>query len=100
TGFKDRLDNALRHLVDTNRPVRHIILLTDGDTNRSSEDHLDLIAALARDDITVTTIRIGSDTGNLELLQQISRETGGEFHHVADATAVPQLLIRHTRRLM
>jgi Ca-activated chloride channel family protein len=100
TDFKDALDIARRNLVEANRPVRHIILLTDGDTNRRSDDHADLIAALARDDVTVTTIRIGSDTGNLELLQQISRETGGEFHHVADATALPQLMIRDTRRLI
>jgi len=100
TDFKDALDIARRNLVEAGRPVRHIILLTDGDTNRRSDDHLDLIAALARDDITVTTIRIGSDTGNLELLQQISHETGGEFHHVADATSLPQLMIRDTRRLI
>jgi Mg-chelatase subunit ChlD len=100
TDFKDALDIARRNLVEADRPVRHIILLTDGDTNRRSDDHLDLIAALSRDDITVTTIRIGSDTGNLELLQQISRETGGEFHHVADATSLPQLMIRDTRRLI
>src|SRR5262249_7502105 len=81
-------------------PVRHIILLTDGDTNRRSDDHLDLIAGLARDEITVTTIRIGSDTGNVELLQKISHETGGEFHHVPEATALPQLMIRDTRRLI
>ena len=68
-----------------NRPVRHVILLTDGDTNRRSDDHQDLIADLARDEITVTAIRIGHDTGNLELLERIARETGGEFHHVDDA---------------
>src|SRR5262249_47655297 len=59
-----------------------------------------LIAALARDDITVTTIRIGDDTGNLELLELISHDTGGEFHHIADVGALPQLMIRDTRRLM
>jgi Ca-activated chloride channel family protein len=100
TDFKDALDIARRNLVNADRAVRHIILLTDGDTNRRSDDHFDLIAALARDEITVTSIRIGSDTGNLDLLQQISRETGGEFHHVADATALPQLMIRDTRRLI
>ena len=80
--------------------MRHVILLTDGDTNRRSVDHDDLIAQLARDEITVTAIRIGSDTGNLELLRRIAATTGGEFHHVADATALPQLMIRDTRRLI
>jgi Mg-chelatase subunit ChlD len=100
TDFKEALDIARRGLVASGRRVRHIILLTDGDTNRRADDHLDLIASLARDDVTVTTIRIGSDTVNLELLQQISSETGGEFHHVAEVAALPQLMIRDTRRLI
>src|SRR5262249_11694091 len=100
TDFKEALDMARRDLVASGRRVRHIILLTDGDTNRRADDHVDLIAALARDDITVTAIRIGSDTVNLDLLKQISSQTSGEFHHVADVAALPQLMIRDTRRLI
>ncbi len=100
TDFKDALDDARRHLIESGRRVRHIILLTDGDTNRGAEDHVELIAALARAEITVTTIRIGSDDANLELLDAISRATGGEFHHVERVQALPQLMIRDTQRLM
>ncbi|MGH7893950.1 MAG: VWA domain-containing protein, partial [Candidatus Binatia bacterium] len=100
TDFKEALDIARRHLIESGRRVRHIILLTDGDTNRSAEDHATLIAALARADITVTTIRIGSDTINLDLLDAISRATGGEFHHVEKVQMLPQLMIRDTQRLM
>lgn len=100
TDFKDALDIARRHLIESGRRVRHIILLTDGDTNRGAEDHVELIAALARAEVTVTTIRIGSDTVNLDLLDAISRATGGEFHHVEQVQALPQLMIRDTQRLM
>ena len=100
TDFKDALDIARRSLVDSGRRVRHVILLTDGDTNRHPEDHVELIAALARAEITVTTIRIGSDTVNLELLKTISRATGGEFHHVEHVEALPQLMLRDARRLI
>ncbi len=100
TDFKEALDTARRHLVESGRRVRHIILLTDGDTNRAAEEHVELIAALARADITVTTIRIGDDTVNLELLDAISRATGGEFHHVEHVQTLPQLMIRDTQRLM
>ncbi|TMB46040.1 MAG: VWA domain-containing protein [Deltaproteobacteria bacterium] len=100
TDFKDALDIARRNLVESGRRVRHVILLTDGDTNRHPEDHAELIAALARAEITVTTIRIGSDTINLELLKTISRATGGEFHHVEHVEALPQLMLRDTRRLI
>ncbi len=100
TDFKEALDDARRHLIESGRRVRHIILLTDGDTNRGAEDHVDLIAALARAEITVTTIRIGDDAANLELLDAISRATGGEFHHVEQVQSLPQLMIRDTQRLM
>lgn len=100
TDFKDALDDARRHLIESGRRVRHIILLTDGDTNRGAEDHVELIAALSRADITVTTIRIGDDNANLELLDAISRGTGGDFHHVEQVQALPQLMIRDTQRLM
>ena len=100
TDFKDALDIARRNLVASGRRVRHVILLTDGDTNRHAEDHVELIARLAADGITVTTIRIGDDTVNLELLQTISRATGGAFHHVEHLEALPQLMISDTRRLI
>jgi Mg-chelatase subunit ChlD len=100
TDFKEALDIARRHLLDSGRSVRHIILLTDGDTNRGADDHGSLITALARAEITVTTIRVGSDTINVALLESISRATGGEFHHVAHAAALPQLMMRDAQRLL
>ena len=100
TDFKAALDAARRSLIAAGRRVRHVILLTDGDTNRSAADHDDLIADLARDDVTVTTIRIGDDTVNLDLLNRISRATGGAFHHVEDVQALPQLMISDTQHLM
>lgn len=100
TDFKDALDIARRHLIESGRRVRHVILLTDGDTNRGAEDHATLIAELARAEITVTTIRIGADTVNLDLLDAISRATGGEFHHVENVQALPQLMIRDAQRLL
>lgn len=100
TDFKEALEIARRNLVASGRPVRHIILLTDGDSNRSAEDHAGVIAALAKAQITVTSIRIGSDTVNLDLLDAISRATGGMFHHVEDVQQLPQLMIRDAQRLM
>ena len=100
TDFKDALDIARRNLIDSGRGVRHIILLTDGDTNRGADDHSGVIAALTRGEITVTTIRVGSDTINVELLEHISRATGGAFHHIARAEALPTLMMRDAQRLV
>jgi Ca-activated chloride channel family protein len=100
TDFKDALELALKGLLATEHRVRHVILLTDGDTNRRTEDHYQVIDALARADVTVTTIRIGDDTANLELLHAIAGATGGQFHHIERVQALPQLMISDARRLI
>jgi Mg-chelatase subunit ChlD len=98
TDFKDALQTALAELVASPSRIRHVILLTDGDTNRHANDHVDLIGDYARAGVSITAVRIGADAANLELLQRIARETGGEFHHVESLQALPQIMIRDAQR--
>jgi Ca-activated chloride channel homolog len=98
TDFKAALEIATAQLVQSGLKTLHIILLTDGDTNRGVADHLPVIQAMARLGISVTTIRIGDDNVNLEFLQQISRDTGGRFYHVEDIEMLPQLIVSDTRQ--
>ncbi|MFQ5667506.1 MAG: glutamine amidotransferase, partial [Candidatus Binatia bacterium] len=79
---------------------KHVILLTDGDTNRGAADHYPLIAALEQAGISVTTIRIGDDTVNLELLHDISSRTAGAFYHVENVETLPQLLLKDTTQTL
>lgn len=100
TDFFEALEDARRQLLAARVGRKHIILLTDGDTNRAAADHYPLIERLARDEISVTTIRIGTNDVNLQLLQDISQRTGGQFHHVVDVTLLPELMQRDTTRAM
>ncbi len=100
TDFYHALEAAADQLSRSRRSIRHIILLTDGDTNRSPTDHYPLIKTIAQRQISITTIRIGSDTVNLQLLSYMSEKTGGRFYHVEDATMLPQLLVRDTRQTL
>ncbi len=100
TDFYRALEAAADQLSRSRRAIRHIILLTDGDTNRSPTDHYPLIKTIAQRQISITTIRIGSDTVNLQLLSYMSEKTGGRFYHVEDATMLPQLLVRDTRQTL
>ncbi len=97
TDFKASLEIAAAQLTASGFDVRHIILLTDGDTNRGAADHVPLIQSLTRIGISVTTIRIGDDDVNLGLLQDISSQTGGRFYHVEDIERLPQLIVNDTR---
>ena len=98
TDFYDALESARRQLAAARLATKHIMLLTDGDTNRPAAAHESLIAALAADGISVTTIRIGDDTINLNLLRELAARTGGQFHHVENARQLPELLLRDTSR--
>jgi Ca-activated chloride channel family protein len=101
TDFYDALVSARRQLEESRVNRRHIILLTDGDTNRADMDEYDrLLDDMVAARISITTVRIGDDTVNLKLLHSISGRTGGEFHHVADAQMLPDLMLRDTTRAL
>jgi Mg-chelatase subunit ChlD len=100
TDFKDALEIAQREILQSGIPVRQIILLTDGDTNRQYHDHDGLIADFANEHIPVSTIRIGPDLANLRLLQDFAQATGGVFYRVQDIEKLPLLLVGLTREAM
>ena len=98
TDFKEALEIAGAQLAAGELRVRHIILLTDGDSNRGASEHDALVANLASLQISVTTLRIGLDDVNLELLRNISQKTQGTFYHVANLNELPDLLVRDAQR--
>ncbi len=100
TDFYGALQNAADQLSQARGVIRHILLITDGDSNRAAADHYPLVATVAQRQITLTTIRIGSDTVNLQLLSDMSKRTGGRFYHVEDVETLPQLLIKDTKQVM
>ncbi len=97
TDFKEALEIAEREILASGIPVRQVILLTDGDTNRPYHDHDQLIADYAHEHIPVSTIRIGPDLANLRLLQDFARATGGTFYRVQDIEKLPLLMVGLTR---
>lgn len=100
TDFKEALEVAEREMLASGIPVRMVILLTDGDTNRPYHDHDQLIRNYAREQIPVSTIRIGPDLANLRLLQDFAHATGGSFYRVQDIEKLPLLMVGLTREAM
>jgi Ca-activated chloride channel family protein len=100
TDFKDALEIAEKEILDSKIAVRQVFLLTDGDTNRQYHDHDALIADFAAQHIPVSTLRIGPDLQNLQLLQDFAQATGGTFYRVQDIEKLPLLLVGLTREAM
>src|SRR5690606_8762514 len=76
----------------------HVLLLSDGASIRPAAEHDELIAALSRSGVTVTSIRIGEDKDSYALVKQIAEATGGSFYLVTDAVSLPNLMIEDTRQ--
>ncbi len=100
TDFYGALETAADQLARSRVTIQHIVLITDGDTNRNPADHYPLVATIAQRQISITTIRIGDDTVNLQLLSHMSEKTGGRFYHVEDVEALPQLLVKDTKQAL
>src|SRR5260221_13466066 len=80
--------------------ILYFFWLTDGDPRGTPADLYPLVGSIAQRQISITTLRIGDDTVNLQLLSYMSSKTGGRFYHVEDVESLPQLMIKDTKQVM
>jgi uncharacterized membrane protein len=89
------LGTGLVELAKQDAPVRHALLLTDGRSYGSDEQYQTLVEAARANNITLSTIAIGSDA-DTGLLERLAGWGGGRYHFVADPTELPQITLRET----
>jgi Mg-chelatase subunit ChlD len=77
--------------------VRHVILLSDGRSRSGTrESYESLIAAAARDRVSVSTLALGDDA-DIELLQYIAALGMGRFHYTTTPTDIPTVTLAEAR---
>ena len=91
TNIFPALDQAYQVLSGAEARVKHIILLTDGQSNRSGI--LDLVAQSYQDKITISTVAVGmgADQG---LLMQVAEEGGGRYYFTDRPDNIPKLFLK------
>lgn len=87
------LDHAYNELVGEQAKVKHIILLTDGQSNRAGI--LELVSRSFEDKITISTVAVGMGADQ-ELLKRIAVEGRGRYYFTNDAQNIPQLFLKET----
>lgn len=97
TNIYPALQMAYRVLVDLPLKTKHVILLSDGDTQPA--DFQRLVKRMNESSITVTTVGIGADA-DVELLENISKWGKGRFYATVSADEVPQIFVDETQRLV
>ena len=83
---------AKRMLERSPANLRHVIVLSDGETGGSGSDYMDLVALMKQDlNITVSAVAIG-DKANVPLLRRLTVYGGGAFHHTYDPSTLPRIV--------
>ena len=94
TDIYPALVTGYQGLADTAVPRRHMVLLTDG--NSQHGDYLGLLSAMNEEGITLSTIGVGLDV-DASLLRWLAEEGGGRFYSTDRARDIPTILTVETR---
>ncbi|MFJ7747016.1 VWA domain-containing protein [Peribacillus sp. NPDC097295] len=94
TEIYSSLEMAYEKLMDAKLQRKHIILLTDGQSN-APKNYEDLIEEGKGKNITLSTVSIGSDADK-NLLEELADFGTGRFYDVTDASVIPSILSRET----
>jgi Ca-activated chloride channel family protein len=92
------LQEADRMLATSTASVKHVVILTDGETGGSAVMYYDLVSSMHHDgNVTISTIAIGREA-NVPLLQAISHYGGGGFYQTDSPQNLPTIFLQDVKR--
>lgn len=90
---------SLRGLTMQDAAIRHVILLTDGDSAPPPGGSWDrLMGDFARAGITVSTVGVG-DGHNRQVLTQLAALGGGQYHPIDNPDRLPQVFVKEAKTI-
>jgi len=96
---RESLQEALRYLADSDRPVRHIILLADGSDSEHQQGVRELVEgemAAEGVNITLSTVAIGAGL-DLRFLEEIATLGNGRYYFTDRAANLPVIFAEETQ---
>src|SRR5438128_2490767 len=93
TSILPPLEAAYQAALHADAPLKHIILLTDGQSN--DRGYEDLIARMQTAQITLSTLAIGSDA-DTRLLSNLAHIGGGRYYFTERSTQIPRIASKET----
>jgi Ca-activated chloride channel family protein len=90
TNMFPALDEAAVRLRSSPAGVKHVIVLSDGQTMGSNGEGFNLAQRLYSQGVTISSVAVG-DGANEQLLEGIAQRAGGRFYKVQGAGALMQL---------
>ena len=92
------LEEADRALAGSGAAIKHVVILTDGETGGTAAMYYDLVSTMHHDGgVTISTIAVGREA-NLNLLQSIAQYGGGGFYQTDSPANLPELFLADVRQ--
>ena len=91
------LDQAYQQLAAVQAKRKHIILLTDGQSNRSGI--LELVQQSLEDKITISSVAVGRGSDS-SLLMKVAELGGGRYYFTDRPDNIPKLFLKETSEVM
>ncbi len=85
-----------RSLLDAEAAVKHMIILSDGQSSSSTEDMVAIASNLRDAGVTVSTIAVG-DGADINTLANIAIAGNGTFHEVTDPNLVQGIFLKEVQ---
>jgi hypothetical protein len=92
TSIFHALQAALDALRADDALVKHVVLLSDGQSTTTFMRHGDVVTGMLRQNITVTTIAVSPDSDRPEM-ERIAEAGGGRAHYAERFTDLPKLFL-------
>ncbi|MBV8451213.1 MAG: VWA domain-containing protein [Deltaproteobacteria bacterium] len=92
------LEEAARTLAQSGAAIKHVVILTDGETGGTAEMYYDLVSTMHHQGgSTISAIAIGREA-NLPLLQAIAKYGGGGFYQTDSPENLPELFVEDVQQ--
>ncbi len=92
------LKQADLDIAGSGAAIKHVVILTDGETGGTAAMYYDLVASMHRQGaVTVSAIAIGNEA-NIRLLDAITQYGGGAFYQTSSAESLPQIVLQDVGR--
>jgi len=98
TSIYPALEQAHKQLKKSAARLKHIILLSDGQSISIYAHHGYIVEKIAKDKITVTTVALGEDADQEEL-KRIAARSGGRFYFTTSMDNVPKIFSAETENI-
>lgn len=88
------LEQAERSLAQSTAAIKHVVILTDGETGGTADMYYALVSTMHHDlGISISAVAIGREA-NTALLQAIAKYGGGAYYQTDSPSNLPQIVLQ------